>query len=465
MRASMDADERCADEDAPTKADLTRALYIDDFTENSVAKVFEVWHSKDLRFDHNAGLWFRWNGNTWQEDQTKIAFHWARRLSDRVATVNLNVKAGDLKTLGSASFARNVERFAQADRAFAITSAVWDRDLYLLGTPSGVVDLRTGELVAPRRDHFISKSSGVVPSETPDCPKWIKFLREITGNDSALIRFYQQYFGYSLTGDVKEHAMMFGYGKGGNGKGVLQRIISRLMGGYAMTAPIEMLTASDWDRHPTELARLRGARLVSASETEDGQEWKENLFKQMTGGDVITARFMRQDFFEYQPQFKLVIYSNFKPRVRNISDAMARRINMAPFNYRPAVVDHDLEERLFNEEGPQILRWLIGGCLDWQQNGLIRPPVILEATKAYFEEYDFVKRWTDERCDLGGSAFMATSAVLWKSWTEFAAEIGEKSYSQSWLKVQLERLGCIHRNRLPGIRERGFEKIRIKTTI
>jgi putative DNA primase/helicase len=236
------------------------------------------------------------------------------------------------------------------------------------------------------------------------------------------------------------------------------------MGSYATTAPISILVASKWENHPTELAMLRGARLVSVSETEDGQEWKENLFKQLTGGDPITARFMRQDFFTYLPQFKLVIQSNFKPRVRNIGDAMARRINMVPFLFKPAVADHDLEERLFREEGPQILRWLIDGCRDWQANGLIRPQVVLAATKAYFEDNDHVRQWVNDWCDLK-PAYSCPSTKLWNSWKEFADENGEKRYSQEWFRNQLERLGCVYKQKLPVTRERGFEGIRIKIGI
>jgi putative DNA primase/helicase len=469
MRAAAEANRRQPDDDdSPSQAERTRALYIDTFTENEVAKVFATWYNKDLRYDHNIGQWFRWNGNTWQEDQTQIAFHFARRLSDNIVSAN-NASGNQISekianAMGRASFASAVDRFARADRAFAITAAVWDKDLYLLGTPGGVVNLKTGELLSAQREQFISKQTGVIPAARADCPQWDRFMMEITGQDAELVRFHQQFFGYGLTGDVREHAMMFGYGAGGNGKGVENNIIRRLMGSYATTAPISMLIASNWDRHPTELAMLRGARLVSVSETEDGQEWKEVLFKQLTGGDPIPARFMRQDFFTYMPQFKLVIFSNFKPRVRNIGDAMARRINMVPFLFKPAVADHDLEERLFSQEGPQILRWLINGCLDWQRNGLIRPAVVVEATKAYFEDNDHVRQWAHDRCDLR-PAYTASSTALWNSWKEYANENGEKCYTQEWFKNQLERLGCKYNKNArlaSGGVGRGFEGIRIK---
>jgi putative DNA primase/helicase len=231
MRVAAEAGRRMPDNDgSPSQAERTAALYIENFTENEVAKSFAACYNKDLRYDHNIGQWFMWNGNTWQEDQTKIAFHYARRLSESI--VNIHAASGkqlddkDIKTMGKAAFASAVDRFAQADRVFAITASVWDKDPYLLGTPGGVVDLRTGELVPAKREQYVSKQTGVVPASKADCPQWDRFMLEVTGNDVDLIRFQKQFYGYSLTGDVGEHAMMFNYGPGGNGKGVQGNILS-----------------------------------------------------------------------------------------------------------------------------------------------------------------------------------------------------------------------------------------------
>src|SRR6266850_943776 len=140
---------------------------------------------------------------------------------------------------------------------------------------------------------------------------------------------------------------------------------------------METFTASLNDRHPTDLAMLRGARLVTASETEEGRAWAEARIKQLTGGDRIAARFMRQDFFQYSPEFKLLVIGNHKPTLHNVDDAARRRFNIVPFIFKPAKPDHKLEQKLL-AEAPAILQWMIDGCLDWQNNGLIRPAVVLE---------------------------------------------------------------------------------------
>src|SRR5262249_23653203 len=156
------------------------------------------------------------------------------------------------------------------------------------------------------RQDGITRVTSVAPSDG-GCPLWLKFLNEATGNDEDLIRFLRQWCGYCLTGVVIEHALLFVYGDGGNGKSVFLNVVTSILEDYAATSAMETFTASNSDRHPTDLAMLRGARLVTASETEAGKEWAEARIKQMTGGDPITARFMRQDFFTYMPEFKLTI--------------------------------------------------------------------------------------------------------------------------------------------------------------
>ena len=216
----------------------------------------------------------------------------------------------------------------------------------LLGTPKGTVDLISGRLHPSSQDEGITKLAAVAPAETADCPIWRSFLNDSTGGDAEMICFLQQWCGYCLTGDVSEHAFVFLYGGGGNGKSVFLNTVSRILGAYHATAPMETFTASSGERHPTDLAMLRGARLVAASETEEGRAWAEAKIKSMTGGDPVTARFMRQDYFTYRPQFKLTIVGNHKPRLKNIDDAMRRRVNIVPFIRKPVKPDPCLEEKL-----------------------------------------------------------------------------------------------------------------------
>ncbi len=181
------------------------------------------------------------------------------------------------------------------------------------------MDLRTGRLRPSRPEEGITRITSVAPTEAADCPIWNSFIDEATNGDVGLALFLQQWFGYCLTGDVSEHALMFGHGDGGNGKGVVLNTIVGILGDYAVVAPPDTFTASHNDRHPTELAMLRGARLVAASETEQGRTWAENRIKQLTGGDPISARFMRGDFFTFKPEFKLTIIGNHPPSLANVS--------------------------------------------------------------------------------------------------------------------------------------------------
>ena len=323
----------------------------------------------------------------------------------------------------------------------AVTSETWDRDPFLLGTPGGTVDLRTGELREPDPATASPRSRRSRRPRRLIARAGCQFLDETFG-DADLIRFIQQWGGYCLTGDISEHALVFGFGNGKNGKAVWLNTVAGIMDDYATTAAMETFTASKFDRHPTELAMLRGARLVTASETEEGRAWAESRIKQMTGGDPITARFMQQDFFTFRPTFKLTIIGNHKPVLRNVDEAARRRFNLVPFNRMPANVDPLLGQKL-KAEWPGILRWLIDGCLDWQANGLVRPESVIQATESYFEDQDLMSQWLAEDCDAepGNNYKSEATAKLFASWTEFANRAGEKPGSLKAFSAELTKRG------------------------
>jgi len=430
-----------------------------DLTEDGIALAFTAEHQDLLRFDHTRGAWFQWTGKAWRQDETKLAFSWSRRICRKLAK-QAGTEGKMLAIMAKAATAASVERFAQSDPALAVTSAIWDRDPFLLGTPGGTLDLRTGELREPASDDHITKLTAVAPALMPDCPMWLAFLEQATNGDNTLIRFLRQWCGYCLTGDTREHALLFGYGSGGNGKGVFLNTVSRIMGDYARNAAMDTFTASATDKHPTDLAMLRGARLVTASETEEGRAWAEARIKALTGGDTITARFMRQDFFEYVPHFKLTIIGNHKPVLKNVDDAAKRRFNVVPFVHKPAKPDLQLEHKL-KAEWPQILRWMIEGCLDWQMHGLVRPDVVTNSTAEYFSEQDIVSQWVAELCTLGATQ-SDTLDSLFKSWTAYALANGEKPGTSKWFSQTLARLGCEAVKSTPGARgKRGFKGITV----
>ena len=421
-------------------------------TEDSVAAAFAREHGATLRFCHHAGKWHRWDGGIWRQDETRLAFDWARRLSRDLAAATDEGKV--ITAAGKAAFAAGVERFAQADRAFALTSDAWNRDPWLLGTPGGTVDLRTGELRPARQDDHISRSAAVVPADRADCPVWLSFLAQATAGDRSLIEFLQRWFGYCLTGVTGEHALLFVYGPGGNGKGVLLVTVAGILAGYAATAAMDTFTASKGDKHPTDLAMLHGARLVMTTETEEGRAWAEARIKALTGGDPITARFMRRDFFTYTPAFKLTISGNHKPALRNVDDAARRRFNVVPFLNKPDKPDRELAEKL-KAEWPGILRWMIEGCLAWQKGGLQRPKAVLDATAEYFAEQDLLAQWLEECCERG-KEFGEASTALFASWRGFAQQRGEDSGTAKWFATTLERQGFRRAKDCKLFRGRGF---------
>jgi putative DNA primase/helicase len=252
--------------------------------------------------------------------------------------------------------------------------------------------------------------------------------------------------------------MFFGFGTGANGKSVLINTISGILGDYHRTAAIETFTASKVDRHPTDLAGLRGARLVTAIETEEGRRWDEAKIKTLTGGDRIAARFMRQDFFEYVPAFKLVIAGNHKPSLRSVDESIRRRFNLLPFTVTipPEERDRDLPEKL-KAEWPGILRWMIQGCLEWQRLGLAPPQAVRDATAAYLEAEDAVGAWIEECCRCCPQAW-ASRSTLFADWSRWATGAGEYVGSQRRFVQALETRGFVPERRRTG---RGFAGIEL----
>lgn len=407
-------------------------------TEDSAATEFVERHGQDLRYCHTAGSWFIFETTHWREDETGKALQMARVLARQLSE---NQDATKFAGLNRTSFTSGVERFARGDPMVAVTHEYWDADPWLLGTPGGTVDLRTGELRESRRHDAITKLTAIAPLDEP-CPLWLKFLDEATGNDLGFIRFLQQWCGYALTGVTREHQLVFVYGPGGNGKSVFLNMMTRIFGEYARTAAMDTFTSSKNDRHPTELAMLRGARLVTASETEDGKAWAEARIKQLTGGDPIAARFMGQDFFEYKPQFKLMIVGNHMPNLHNVDDAAKRRFNIAPFIITPPEPDRELEEKLLREAGG-ILAWMIKGCLDWQAHGLVRPESVQAATKAYFSEQDLMGQWIEDRCEVefGSKRLCDRSADLYDEFSSFCSKSGEGTVSKKAFGSAMKKRG------------------------
>jgi putative DNA primase/helicase len=427
-------------------------------TEDGTAQRFAELYRNRLRYCHSTGSWYVWSGSNWQPNRTGIAFQWARDLARELAITQPDKTR---YVTSKTSFAGGVERFARSDVVFAVTMDAWDQNPFLLGTPDGTVDLHTGQLRASDPEEGITKLTAVGPGQQAQCPRWIAFLNEAANGDAELVRLLQQWCGYALTGDTREQSLMFVHGPGGNGKSVFLNVLTGILKDYATTAAMDTLTASKWDKHTTDLAMLRGARLVTASETEEGRAWAEARLKQMTGGDLISARFMRQDFFTFRPNFKLTIVGNHKPALKNVDEAMRRRLRIVPFIHKPAKPDRQLEERL-KAEWPGILRWMIEGCLDWQANGLTNPKSVAEATETYFTEQDTFSQWLEEcSCDPSNprTIFKTAQSALFGSWKVFAINAGEDPGDAKAFKQHMQRKGFeYHRDNAM----RGFKGVALR---
>jgi putative DNA primase/helicase len=428
------------------------------FSDEALALRFAEIHAIDLRYVSAWGRWLYFDETCWRFDETLLAFSYARKIC-REAAAQCNGKAR--KALASAKTVAAVERLAKADRRLAATVDQWDTDAWVLNTSAGIVDLQTGNLRPHRPEDYITKIAGVAPDAFCKTPIWNSFLDRIMGGDAELIAFLQRVSGYALTGLTREHAMFFLYGLGANGKTTFLGAVIACTGDYHRTAPIETFTITTNERHPTDLAGLRGARLVTAVETEEGRRWAESKIKTLTGGDRIAARFMRQDFFEYTPQFKLIIASNHKPGLRTIDEAIRRRLNLIPFTVTIPEKERDksFPEKL-KAELPGILAWMIQGCLDWQKHGLAPPPAVTSATEAYLEAEDAIATWIEECCERDPNAWEKTTALFasWSAWAEKAGEyVGSLKRFTERLKSR-ENCGISFHRRIDG---RGFAGIRL----
>ena len=426
------------------------------FSEEALALLFAQRHAAERRYVSAWNKWFSFDGKQWTVDETRETWSLARKLC-REASSGVN-KLREAKSIANAKTRAAVVSLAGEDRRLAATVDQWDADPWLLNTPGGVIDLRTGE----RRDHcaedYMTKITAVAPNASCPTPLLSKFLDRVTDGDKKLQAYLARVTGYSLTGVTTEHAMFFLHGDGANGKSVFMNTIACILGDYHRTAPIEVFTATNNEQHPTELAMLRGARLVTATETEEGRRWAESRIKTLTGGDRIAARFMRQDFFEYTPQFKLMISGNHKPGLRSVDEAIRRRLNLVPFDVTIPEAERDKElTGKLKAEGPGVLAWMIAGCLEWQRIGLAPPKIVTEATDAYLEDEDTIKLWVDEVC-LQGEQYWTPTNQLFASWQDWAEARGEYVIPSRRFVQRLEALGFErHRpNQVRGFRGLGL---------
>jgi putative DNA primase/helicase len=242
-----------------------------------------------------------------------------------------------------------------------------------------------------------------------------------------------------MTGVVSEHVVVLIHGSGGNGKSLIFNSIKYALGDYAVTLGSEVLMESHNDRHPTEIAVLRGARLALCSEVDSGRRWNETRLKRLSGGDPITARVIAGDPFEFNPSHKLVLLANAKPGLRQVDEAIRRRIHLVEFKVTipPEERDPNLPEILRAEAGG-ILGWGLAGCLDWQAGGLRAPHAVLDATNTYLDHEDVIGEWIRERCHPSGQSSLTD---LYASYRIYAEENGQPILGRNTFGDLLETHG------------------------
>jgi putative DNA primase/helicase len=439
-----------------------------EFTDEGLALAFAERHKDRLRWMEEWHCWMEWTGSHWRRVKTLAVYDMVRRICrEAAARVDAGTATGqrNIADLNSAKKRASVQTVARSDARFTAVSEQWDADDWVLGTPGGVVDLRTGEIDACESARYITRIATVAPDEDCTIHRWLDFLEKVTGGDSELIAYLRRMCGYALSGSTREHSLTFVYGPGGNGKGTFLNALIGIMGDLHKAADVETFAERQNPAHTTEIARLHNARLVTSQETEKGQFWAESRLKKMTGGDVVTARFMRCDDFEFVPKFKLIIVGNHKPRFRSVDEAIKRRLHLIPFDYSvPAnKKDVNLGEKL-KAEYPGILHWMIQGAMEWCETGLCPPDSVLRATADYLEGEDTQGEWLANCCITGNRLDKTPLKDLYESWRHYCSLVGQKDagISRDLSEELTKRLGEGSKKMLGGSAR--FVGIRLKTS-
>lgn len=415
-------------------ADTSPVSQVIDVSENGLAEIFAD-RNPQFRWVGERGKWMLWDGQRWDVDRRLHHMTEARAIAKAVA--RSCDTAREEKALKRASTINAIQNLAKSDPQMAATLDQWDTNRWAFNTAGGIVDLRTGVLQQHDPLQYMTKMSPVVPGGS--CVRWFQFLQEVTGEDPLLINYLAKVAGLAMIGQVIEHKLFFFYGTGRNGKGVFINTLMYAFGDYATSSPAEMFMERQFEQHKTELADLRGARFVTASEVDKGGRWAEAKVKSLTGGDKIKARYMRGDFFEFDPQLTLIIIGNHKPKFRNVDEAIRGRFQMIPFTqfFPDTSNDKNLEETLKGEAGG-ILQWCIDGCLAYQREGLNPPPAVTEMTSEYLDEQDIIQQWIREECDRSADVCSDLPSLL-KSWSDYAQSrrysVGSKK--ELWARLKL----------------------------
>jgi P4 family phage/plasmid primase-like protien len=422
----------------------------------------------DIRYCFHTKKWYVWTGRRWAADDKGIIFKKAKRVVQSILAEAAEIQDPEVRK----AFIRH-ERVSESDsRIKAMVSLTqsegeipvrlkdFDANPNLLNTVGGTIDLFTGKLATHRRSDMLTKMSPVAYDSGAQCPTWGLFLNQVTAGDKALQDYLQRCVGYSLTGETKEHALFLLYGKGANGKSTFLEVVRHVIGDYAQTADFGSFMVSKNQTVRNDLAKLNGARLVTATESESGKRMSEAVVKQLTGGDTVTARFLYSEHFEFVPQFKLWLGTNHKPKIVGSDDGIWRRIRLIPFTVQISKEqqDKDLSKKL-KAEAVGILNWALEGLRQWQKLGLAEPETVTEATSEYRADQDVLQHFIDARCKTGVGERVKSSSLYadYKLWADVAGEfvMSERDFGNAMTDRGYSRYRTS--------RERGWEGIALTT--
>jgi putative DNA primase/helicase len=427
-------------------------------TDTGNGERFAAQHGGDVKYTAGLG-WLHYSAGRWIPDRTGETQRRAK-----ATAISINIEAGHASDDGhrkqlrdwagkSESMAKRdaMIRAAQSEPEIAALAEQFDANKWLFNVANGTLNLSTGQLHPHRRGDYITKISPVAFDPQAKCPRFRAFLSAIMGNDAALVEFVQRAVGYSLTGDTREQCFFVLHGNGSNGKSTLLDTLRELLGDYGMQTKPDTLLARREEGINNDVARLRGARFVTAVETGEGKRLAESKIKEMTGGDYITARFLFKENFDFKPEFKIFLATNHKPEIKGTDDGIWRRVRLIPFNVRfwnaergesgpPELKANNLLLEQLRAELPGILAWAVEGCLKWQRDGLTAPSAVLAATNQYREEQDVLGVFLNDCCTIGPEC-RATVKAIKEAYEKWCEANGEKPVSKIALSKKLQERG------------------------
>lgn len=396
--------------------------------------------------------WMVWDRYRWRPDMERMTTAWAMEVGgwwrkqapaappagseDPLDKEQADRRKAILKHAARSESAGAVRSLLDlAQPMMAVPGERFDADDMLLCTPSHYYNLGDWKRSTPRPEKYSTRATSV--DAGGDCPQWLAFLDRIMGGDQEMVTYLQKALGYCLTGSNAENCIFIAYGSGANGKSTFMDTIMHVFGEYALATRVETFMAQQQGSIPNAIAALDGARLVSCSETPEGGGLDEALVKQVSGGDLISARFLNREYFNFKPKFKLWMLTNHKPVIKGTDNGIWRRIRLIPFEVTIPLEQRDtgLTEKLKAEAGG-ILRWALAGLRLWREQGLKSPERIEAATEGYRSEMDILGEFLRDECEIGPSAFVSNT-TLYSRYVEWAKANGLIPKSHKWLSRAL----------------------------